>query len=210
MANDVVIDKAHPSAERSQLVNDLGDRAEAVASAEHGSDGAEGASVGATTGRLHDVDRQVPVGPQQVSTGHRQTHQVMIGLGLVARLEAAGPQVSNDLAPHRLGLTDHNGVGVLPGLIRQHRGVDPAQHHGDRPPAKRVGDLVGSGRLGRHGTDRHPVRTRLGVDSLHTLVHELHVHITRGQAGQQGQAERGGQHLAPMPVALPPRRGDDQ
>ena len=68
--------------------------------------------------------------------------------------------------PADLALADHHGVGVLEGLVRQCRDMEPAENDGDARRSEAIRERVAVLDLGRVGGDRGDIAQRQLVQGV--------------------------------------------
>ena len=98
-----------------------------------------------------------------------------------------GRCVGEDLRPDRLGRAHHDRVGVLQGLVGQHRRMNSAQHHRLASRAIPIRDLVGAAGLNGHGGDADQVDAWVVVSNVisQMLLHDRDVMGRRGERCQE-------------------------
>ena len=190
VGGDVVVDEEdQPPALRLDLGERLVDPADVMLAAEVFRDRAEIADEAAAAGVLHERERQVALALVDVApcqhAGLRQARRAGI-----ARLQRALAGVRDHLRPNRLGVADHQRVGVGCAFLRHEGGLEPAHHHLDAAATVLGGDLVGAARgVGLDG-DADEVGG-LGVgDRLAAVVIHHHFDVGRSEGRENPEVER--------------------
>ncbi len=189
-------------AHRANLAYDLRDGLLAVSGAEVPRAGAELAVVRAAARGL-DRNTVVVLGVQQVESRHGRLRKVVkLRTGrAVDSLEAAFLQVGRNRRPERFGLAQHDGIGVLEGLLAHGRHVRAAHDDLGAAPAEQVGHRVRLADLRRVGGNgdrvivpQPPHGEVLNVRDFDVL--DFHLRRRQGGQGQQREARQGGNDVA--------------
>ena len=92
-------------------------------------------------------------------------------------MELPGERVGHDLPPNAFRLAHDNRVGVPYRFLRTERRMHAAQHNGNPPLAKSLGNLVGTRRQRRHAGNADQIDVGVPRDFVDLFVHDSNVGI---------------------------------
>jgi hypothetical protein len=122
------------------------------------------------TPRDHDgIGNQIQVPANQVSTDARQSLESS-RRGPIDWSRSSGSVVLQECRPHIFTRTHANRVGMLSGLVRQRRDVQPAEHHVRAFLPVMVGYLIGAVRRCDVDLDYDEVRLIVEIEDFNVFI----------------------------------------
>src|SRR5216683_6320586 len=153
------------------LVDDVLDRAGAIAAVVEDWNLTERASVGTSAAGLDRYGlEQVAVEPQQFMAGTGQVLQVVQLVGAIGLLELAVLPVAQKRFPYEVSFTLHDAIRMLECFLGLQSGMKAAHHDRDSAPAKFIAELVRPQRRANSGGHPDQVPSAVEVDVLQPFV----------------------------------------
>ena len=204
LAGDLIVDELEAAEagdpdDLLDLLDDVADRARAIAALVEDRNLAERASIGASAAGLHRHRlEQVAIELEQLMARARQVLQVVNLVGLVDLLQLAVAPVLQQLGPHQVGLALHDRVGMIQCFFGLERRMESAEDDRHAAFAELVAELIRAQRRADRGGHADQVPAAVEVDVLEAFVAQRHVVVV----GRQSRHQRNHQSHDQPPARL--------
>ena len=146
--------------------------------------------LGTSAGHDNGIGHQIPAAADEVAANRRQPFERAAGRRDVPACGAAGGKIVEEQGKRLLAGTEKDGVGVLGGLVRKRRDVQPAQSHERASGAIVIGKPVGALSIRYVDQDHNEVGKVVQMQRRDVFVFEHRLVIRPQIRGQCSQAKR--------------------